>query len=108
MNPDPASLEIARSFVRRAASDVRVVEGYLFGSRARGAATEESDFDILLVSPDFEGVKPHKRPVPLFRHWDYSVSGLDLLCFTPEEFSRSRGMLSIVADVLPTAVPLHP
>jgi predicted nucleotidyltransferase len=34
---------------------IRVSFGVIFGSQARGEATEESDIDLLVVSPDFDG-----------------------------------------------------
>lgn len=36
---------------------IRVSFGVIFGSQARGEATEDSDIDLLVVSPVFDGKK---------------------------------------------------
>jgi len=52
---DQSVIEIAQRYLSRLqASGLPVVRAILFGSRARGVATEESDIDILLHSPTFE------------------------------------------------------
>lgn len=107
MSPQSSWIERARGFVRSLHGVIRIDRAYLFGSRARGTCHGElSDFDLLLVSPDFEGLLPFERPPKLYRFWDYDVSGLDLLCFTPKEFERERKCASIVADVLGYAIRL--
>ncbi|MGH7721964.1 MAG: nucleotidyltransferase domain-containing protein [Candidatus Dormibacteria bacterium] len=43
---------VLREVVRRLVEAYRPERLYLFGSRARGDATAESDYDVLLVVPD--------------------------------------------------------
>ncbi|MBI2434354.1 MAG: nucleotidyltransferase domain-containing protein [Candidatus Hydrogenedentes bacterium] len=40
---------------------VHVAKMVLFGSQARGNAREDSDIDLIVVSPDFEGKDFHQR-----------------------------------------------
>ena len=40
---------------------IRVEGVILFGSHARGEANEGSDIDLLIVSPDFEGLNTRAR-----------------------------------------------
>jgi hypothetical protein len=68
----------------------------LFGSQARGTATDGSDVDLILVSEEFVGVPWPERHRPFFGVlWrDRSV---DLICLTPEEFQRLRQWAGVVA-----------
>jgi hypothetical protein len=42
------------------ANGLRISFGVIFGSQARGEASGESDIDLLVVSPDFDGEKNRK------------------------------------------------
>lgn len=78
----------------------------LFGSRARGEARADSDFDFIVVSPTFASIEPAGRGVGLWDLW-YRAGGnapLDLLCVTPEEFAVARRRISLIAAVLPEAI----
>jgi predicted nucleotidyltransferase len=44
---------LVRTFVDALSEHIRVERVILFGSRARGEASETSDIDLLVVSPDF-------------------------------------------------------
>jgi len=69
---------------------------YLFGSRARGDAIKESDYDLLIVSSAFEGVMFTDRMTRIYAH-SPRPGNLECLCLTPSEFERSRNMISLVA-----------
>lgn len=58
----------------------------LFGSRARGEALAESDLDLLIVSDRFRGVPFLRRISSLLTELDIPFA-VDLLCYTPEEFT---------------------
>ncbi len=67
--------------------DLRVI---LFGSRALGGATDESDVDVAIVSSSFQGKDLFERArmirdvhVRAIREFDLPF---DILMFTPEEF----------------------
>lgn len=68
----------------------------LYGSRARGDWLESSDFDLVAVSPRFGHVPFLDRSVDLGVALS-SIAGVDLLCYTPEEFDRKRAEHGIVA-----------
>jgi stress-induced morphogen len=62
---------------------------YLLGSRARGAAGAESDYDIVAVSPAFAMERRVVRAPDRYQLWREAGGtgiGLDLHCYTPEEF----------------------
>jgi uncharacterized protein len=82
----------------------------LFGSQACGNAQLDSDYDFIVVSPRFTGVRRRERGQGLNELF-YEVGGyapLDIICLTPEEFEWARQHITLVADVLPEAIDLLP
>ena len=67
----------------------------LFGSRARGDALKNSDWDFLIVSKAFEGVLFVKRLEAVYEFWNVKQRA-DILCYTPEEFEKKRKEISVV------------
>ena len=76
-----------------------------FGSRVRGDALSTSDLDLILVSPWFASVPFLRRPVAILELLDYP-GGLELLCYTPEEFEEKRQELGIVRVALEEGITL--
>ncbi len=66
-----------------------------FGSRARGEALSHSDLDLLIVSERFRDVRWLDRAVLVMEALDLTM-GVDLLCYTPEDYERKREELGIV------------
>lgn len=86
---------------------IQVEQSYLFGSYLQGKASEHSDIDLVLVSPNFVGMQPWKRLAVTgrARHAVFqsgapvmgeSVEGL---AKTPEEMAN-RHPASFLAGVL--------
>lgn len=99
-----------RLFATRLADDIGATRVLLFGSQARGLAHADSDYDLIVVSPSFEGVHSLDRGLD-FRDTFYEVGGyapLDIICLTPEEFDWARQHITLVAEVLPEAIDLLP
>ena len=71
----------------------------LFGSHARGVATEHSDVDLLVVADsDLPRFKRSRSLYSLLRPYPFSM---DLVVYTPEEVEKGRqAPLSFVATVL--------
>lgn len=67
----------------------------VFGSRARGEALEHSDLDVVLVSDAFRDVSWLDRPTRVHEECDIRF-GVELLCYTPDEFRRKREELGVV------------
>ncbi len=82
-------------FKKELSQKVKVKKMYFFGSRATGNAMPDSDFDLLVVSPDFNKKKFRYRSLGFRAYWtlDYPV---DFLCYTPEEFDRKKKQIGIV------------
>ena len=76
-----------------------------FGSRVRGDALSTSDLDLILVSPWFADIPFLRRSVAVLELLDYP-GGLELLCYTPEEFEEKRHELGIVHVALEEGIVL--
>jgi len=92
----------------------RLVERYhptrvlLFGSRARGTAlTRESDLDLLIVSDAFAGMPFLLRAGEVL--WTLQAPfPVEVLCYTPEEYSRKKEELGIVRVATEEGLDLLP
>jgi len=74
-------------------------EVILFGSYARGQATEQSDVDFLVVAET--DLPRHKRAVELYKQFRPYPFGMDIVVYTPREVEQaSRSALSFVSTVL--------
>ena len=79
---------------------------WIFGSHARGTASTESDIDVIVVAPT-------DRPfVERFRDYLPAIVdarvGVDLLVYTPEEFTRMQAEeRPFLVDALADARRIH-
>ena len=65
---DDAVVSIVKRFLAAVRSSGIPVElGVLFGSWARGAASSESDIDLMVVSPCFDAPRAHRDVAALWR-----------------------------------------
>lgn len=79
--------------VRRLRASLQAERIYLFGSRARDEANEDSDFDFLVVVRD-SPLPRYKREQQAFRALCGMGIPKDVLVFTREEFSRGLAVIS--------------
>lgn len=99
---------IATRFASLLAEHINASRVLLFGSQVNGGVGPHSDYDFIIVSSSFEGVRPLRRPVGLRRYWrEAGGSGpMDLFCLTPAEFAEGQTRATVLKGVLPTAVDL--
>ncbi|MBI2864940.1 MAG: nucleotidyltransferase domain-containing protein [Chloroflexi bacterium] len=94
----PAQDELIARFARlmRSQYGARL---YLFGSRARGTASSDSDYDIIAVSHAFAGQRRLGRAPDRYKLWreagGWGIS-LDLHCYSPEEFRAELAGLGYI------------
>jgi len=88
-----------KSLKRRLARWIRVDQMILFGSRARGDWLLTSDADLVIVSPDFQGLRFADRSAEVLRHWRGRVD-LEVFCYTPEEIAGRRHEIGIIGRAL--------
>lgn len=94
-----------RDHLPRLRDELAPLRAIAFGSRVRGDAITTSDLDLILVSPRFATVPFLKRPVHVLESLGYP-GGLELLCYTPEEFEEKRQEMGIVRVALEEGVTL--
>ena len=79
----------------------------LFGSRAWGQPTVDSDFDMLVIV-DHSEEKPSKRSTRAYRCLKGITTPIDLLVWTDEETSRlARTTTSLASDILERGAVLY-
>ena len=83
---------------------MRIDQVILFGSRAGGEAHEDSDIDLIVVSPGYKGKDFFQRVSETYRYWDSSYP-VDFLCYTPEEFEKLKKQVTIVREAVRTGIP---
>lgn len=69
----------------------------LFGSRVYGQPAEWSDVDMILVSRRFRSIRFPERARTFVRAIRPGI-GMDVLCYTPEEFEMKRREAGMVAE----------
>jgi predicted nucleotidyltransferase len=96
MSPLPTASEqhlqqspLLTEIVRRLVTSFHPERIYLFGSRARGEAGQESDFDLAVIVPD-SSLPRHRRDQEAFRALIGVGASKDIVVFTREEFDRKR------------------
>ncbi|MFZ8813664.1 MAG: nucleotidyltransferase domain-containing protein [Thermus aquaticus] len=75
---------------------IPLTRALLFGSRARGEALEDSDWDLLVVSPAFRGMDYLSR-VQLLYHL-LPLRNVDYVALTPEEWEARKGEIGLVGE----------
>ena len=89
-------VEQLRSLMR--SLPLKLEGAYLFGSRARGDHLEGSDWDVMLIAPDFAAMPFPQRATYILEN--STLRRVDLLCYTPGEIKERAGEIGIVAEAL--------
>ncbi len=79
----------------------------LFGSRARGDSRTGSDYDLIVVSEKFEGMRWRDRVSCLIKVWNRNET-VDLIPYTRAEFDRKRDNFISVRAAIDESVQLYP
>ena len=89
--------ETLKPFLRRVQRAFWPVRIILFGSRARGDAGANSDYDLLIISPAFKQIDFYERHVRVYQLLRERIE-VDVICLTPAEYRRRSRKLSIVRE----------
>jgi len=81
------------------------VKVILFGSRARGDDRPNSDYDLLIISKAFEHIRFYDRQVQVLKLLPRDIE-VDVICLTPEEFSKRSKTLSIIGEAAREGIEL--
>ena len=97
-----------REFRDRLTHDFKVEKMVLFGSRARGDYRAESDWDLIIISSDFTGIRFIDRIPRMVHYWDYQkYESFEPLPYTPEEFERKRHEIGIIQEALKEGIEIE-
>ncbi len=82
--------EDIQAYIVSAAKTLHADQAWLFGSYARGEATDDSDVDVLFVlDSDLPRPKRIAQAYRVMRAWSVAK---DIVVYTPEEFKRWRNV----------------
>jgi predicted nucleotidyltransferase len=94
-------------FVSKVRTKSNIEKAIFFGSRARGDNFKHSDYDIILVSPDFDGVFFTKRTANMYEFRDFYPLDIEPLCYTPDEFEKMKKRIGIVKHAVEEGIALE-
>jgi len=94
---------IVREYVARLQPEIRVEKVILFGSHARGTASEWSDIDIAVISNDFKKLDPVTQLEFLGLRSKGCDPSLEPLPFTLDEYDNA-GHLDFLGEIKRTGV----
>ena len=98
--PTPPADPKLKEMVRRLGEHLRPERIYLFGSRARGDAGPDSDYDLLVVVAN-SALPGYKRDQEAFRALRGVGASKDVIVLTLDEFQRKSSVVcSLPATVL--------
>jgi len=98
-------LKCLREF-KEVAKKYKVERIILFGSQATGKTEESSDVDLIVVSKQREKLELLRS---LYHEWHTNQRidlPVDFVCYTPEEFEKKRGEISIVSQALKEGIEI--
>ena len=75
----------------------------LFGSRAWGKPTDDSDIDLIIVSDYFKGQKFTGRMAQFLKEVRFPEH-IDAICYTPEEFNRKKADNMIISKAVENGI----
>lgn len=87
-------------FLKRVRKEYKLEKAIFFGSRARGDNFKDSDYDIILVSKDFNRIFFTKRIAMMYNFWKHYPLDIEPICYTPEEFKRKSQEIGIVREAI--------
>lgn len=95
LDTDPVIRHFMEDCLPRIRGAFAPAEVWLFGSRVRGDALEESDLDVVLVAESFGAIPWVERMAAVLRaskpdRW------MEFFCYTPAEFAEKREQLCLV------------
>lgn len=87
-------------FVRRVRKKYNIDKAIFFGSRARGDYFKDSDYDIVLVSADFDKIPFMQRIANMYEFWRHYPLEIEPLCYTPKEFKKKSTQYGIIREAV--------
>ena len=101
---------IVKDYLKIVSKRIRVDKAILFGSWARGDNLQDSDIDLIVISPDFERMSLEERLTLLERFWNFEKYGhsIEAFGYTADEFRKLRRYSLTIKDALHEGIVIHP
>ena len=91
---------IIKSFAKEVRKKIPKSKIYLFGSRVKGKAKKNSDYDFLIVSDDFKNSNFEERCAEIYFLKRNIPAAMDILCYTVKEFEKKKKQMGIVQQAM--------
>ncbi|MEX2683292.1 MAG: nucleotidyltransferase domain-containing protein [Candidatus Sigynarchaeota archaeon] len=89
-----------QEFAKRIKEKLPIDRIILFGSRARGDNFRNSDYDIIVISDYFAGMRFAERIALVLDFWDGYPLELEPICYTVKEFENKCGQLGMISQAM--------
>ena len=93
---DKKRIKVLMPFLRKVEKEFHPQKVILFGSRARGDHSKESDYDLLIIADDFHNIHVHDRMTAAYQLKRNIAVAMDLICLTPEEFTTRKKKIGVI------------
>ena len=77
-----------------------------FGSRAKGKAHKDSDYDFIVVSPRFQRWEWEERSAKAYHLKRNIPAAMDIICLTPEEFEQKKKGMGVIQQAVKEGVEI--
>ncbi len=94
-----------KAYKHAVSKDIPLYKMIFFGSRAKGRFHQDSDIDIVIVSPQFKGLNFFQRGAKMYDYWNLRYP-VDFLCYTPEEFNKLKKQITIVKEAVDNGIEI--
>jgi predicted nucleotidyltransferase len=98
---------IVREFARELSRSIPVEKAILFGSWAKGTAGEDSDIDLVFISPKFKDMDGLERFAAIGKARKNYEFAMDYIGLTPEEYEKASP-LTTIGEVKETGKVVYP
>lgn len=102
---DPKASKLLKPFVQRVKRRFPKARVYLFGSRARKDYRKDSDYDILIISPEFKKIPFAKRLTEIYLLQEEPLP-IEVVCLSPQEYEERSSRLTMLNEVKDQALEL--
>lgn len=93
--------ELLNEILKRLVSEFHPLKVYLFGSRAKGLQTPESDYDLLLIIKESDLSRHERMTKALTVLWGCGAK-VDVFVYTEAEFSEWKNEFSSIPHTVAT------
>lgn len=109
MRREKDAKKIVKDYLASVSKRIKVERAILFGSWARGDNLQDSDIDLIVISPNFEHMSIEERLTLLERFWNFEKYGRSIEAFgyTADEFKKLRRYSLTIKDALKDGIVVH-